>query len=92
MGARFLDHEARAAFKRAIETIEGASAVEVVVAVRRRSDAYLHANFIVGAIVAFASLAAMLFSAVDFSLPSILIDPFILGGLAVAIVGLVAPL
>ena len=46
VGARFLDDEARAAFKRAIETIESASAVEVVIAVRRRSAGYFHANLV----------------------------------------------
>lgn len=79
MGARFLDDAARAAFKRAIETIENASAVEVVVAVRRQSDAYVHAHAIVGALVAFATLAITLFAPHDFSLLAILADPFLLG-------------
>jgi putative membrane protein len=88
VGARFLDDEARAAFKRAIETIESTSAVEVVVAVRRRSAGYLHANLIVGVAVAFAGLAAMLFAAYPFSLTAILIDPFVVGGIAGALVEL----
>jgi len=77
--ARFLDDEARAAFQKAVETIEGASSVEVVIAVRRRSARYLHANLIVGALVAFAALAAMLYSEWEFGLLSILIDPFAVG-------------
>lgn len=88
MGARFLDDEARAAFKQTIEDVETASAVEVVVAVRRRSAGYLHANLIVGVIVAFASLAAMLFSAYAFSLTAILVDPFVVGAVAGALVEL----
>jgi putative membrane protein len=77
--ARFLDDEARAAFQKAVETIEGASSVELVIAVRRRSARYLHANLIVGALVAFAGLAAMLYSEWEFGLLSILIDPFVVG-------------
>ena len=79
VGAKFLDEEARDAFKQAVETIENASAVEVVVAVRRRSDRYVHANAIFGALVAFAGLATMLFASAEFGLTSILVDPFVLG-------------
>ena len=79
MSARFLDDEARAAFKRAIEAIENASAVEVVVAVRRRSHGYRHANVAVGALVAFVGLAVMLYAEHSFALSSILIDPFVVG-------------
>jgi putative membrane protein len=88
VAAKFLDAAARAAFTTAIEAIEGASAAEVVVAVRRRSAAYLHANVAIGAAVAIAGLAAMLFSAHDFALTSILVDPFVVGGLAGAAVEL----
>ena len=89
MGARFLDDEAHAAFKQAIEEIESASGVEVVVAMRRRSAGYLHANLIVGAVAAFVGLAAMLFAAYPFSLVSILVDPFAVGAVAGALVELV---
>jgi putative membrane protein len=88
VGARFLDDEAHAAFKETIEEIESASAVEVVVAMRRRSAGYLHANLIVGAVVAFVSLAAMLFAAYSFSLVSILVDPFVVGAIAGGLVEL----
>lgn len=64
------------------------SSVEVVVAVRRRSAGYLHANLIVGAAVAFASLAVMLFAESSFGLLSILVDPFVVGGIAGALVEL----
>jgi putative membrane protein len=86
--ARFLDDTARQAFARAIAEIERASAVEVVVAVRRRSAAYLHANLVVGAAAALAGLAVMLFAEHVFALSSILFDPFVVGGLAGAAVEL----
>ncbi len=88
MGARFLDHEARAAFKQAVEAIENASSAEIVVAVRRRSSGYFHANLIVGITVAFAALAAMLFLDQAFGLIAILVDPFLVGALAAAAVEL----
>ncbi|MEO8550894.1 MAG: hypothetical protein ABI678_13000 [Kofleriaceae bacterium] len=84
----FLDDAARTAFARAVEQIEAGSAVEVVVAVRRRSATYRHANVIVGAFVAFAGLAAMLFAEESFSLASILVDPFVVGLAAGALVEL----
>lgn len=86
MGVRFLDDDARRAFKHAVETIEGASAVEVVIAVRRRSAAYRHANVVVGAALAFAGLATMLYSAHPFALSSILVDPFVVALLGAAAV------
>ncbi|HEV7559570.1 MAG TPA: hypothetical protein VGO00_29040 [Kofleriaceae bacterium] len=79
MGARFLDEEAHAAFQRAVSTIEQASAVEVVIAIRRRSGNYLHAHLVVGAVVAFASLAAMMFVDDAFSNTAIVFDPFVAG-------------
>ncbi len=82
MSARFLDDAARAAFQQAISNIETTSAVEIVVAVRRRSYGYLNANLTVGLLVAFAALAAMLFSPEPFGLTAILFDPFIVGLLA----------
>jgi putative membrane protein len=88
VSARFLDDEARAAFTRAIEAIEAGSAVEVVVAVRRRSYHYRHVNTAIGILVAFAGLAAMLFASYTFALTSILIDPFVVGLAAGALVEL----
>lgn len=79
MGARFLDDAARAAFKHAIESIESVTSIEVVIAVRRRSSAYLHANMIVGALVAFAGLATMMFASHEFANTSIVVDPFVVG-------------
>lgn len=88
MGARFLDQEARAAFKQAVEAIENASAAEIVVAVRRRSSGYVHANLLVGIAATFAALAAMLFLDQSFGLVAILVDPFLVGALAAAAVEL----
>jgi putative membrane protein len=88
VSARFLDDEARAAFKRAIEAVEAVSAVEIVVAVRRRSYSYRHVNTKIGILVAFVGLAAMLFSSYTFALTSILIDPFVVGLAAGALVEL----
>ncbi|MEO6774189.1 MAG: hypothetical protein ABI467_14415 [Kofleriaceae bacterium] len=82
MAIQFLDADARAAFAHAVETIENASAVEVVIAVRQRSSTYRHANVAVAAVVAFAGLAAMLFAERTFGLASVLVDPFIVGVLA----------
>jgi putative membrane protein len=79
---RYLDDDARTALTKAIETIEGCSSIEVVVASRRRSAGYGHASAIAGAIVAFAGLAAMLFAEHAFSLTAILVDPFVVGALA----------
>jgi putative membrane protein len=86
VAARFLDDEARAAFKRAVEAIETASAVEVVIAVRRASARYLHANAIVAVAVAVAALAFTLYAEHAFPLAAILVDPFALGALAGALV------
>ncbi|MDB4959026.1 MAG: hypothetical protein JWO36_6595 [Myxococcales bacterium] len=88
MAARFLDEAARSAFTRAIEAVENASAAEVVVAVRRRSATYRHANAVAGVLVAFAGLATMLYAAQPFQLSSILVDPFVVGLLAAATVEL----
>lgn len=88
MSASFLDDEAHTAFQRAVTAIEEASAAEVVIAVRRRSHEYRHANLIVGALVAFIALSAMLFAEQPFGLAAILIDPFVVGLAAGALVEL----
>jgi uncharacterized membrane protein len=85
VSTRFLDG---ADFQQSISTIEGVSAAEVVVAVRRRSHEYRNANLIVGALVAFAALCAMLFVDRAFSLAAILFDPFLAGIVSGALVEL----
>ena len=86
VATKFLDDGAIAAFRRAVEAIETASAVEVVVALRRQSAAYRHANVAVSVVASFCSLAAMLFSSHPFRLTSILIDTFVVAMLSAAIV------
>jgi putative membrane protein len=76
VSTRFLDG---ADFPQTIRAIEEVSTAEIVVAVRRRSYEYRNANLIVGMVVAFAGLAAMLFSERPFGLASILVDPFVVG-------------
>jgi putative membrane protein len=88
VATQFLDAEARTAFAHAVTTIEDSSAVEVVVAVRRASGTYRHANVIAGVVLAFAGLAAMLFADHTFGLVSILVDPFVVGLLGGALVEL----
>ncbi len=82
MGVRFLDDAASAAFERAIQAIEQASAVEVVVAVRRRSGDYRHANGAIALAFAFGALAITLFAETEFSVVAILAGPmlFAIGG------------
>ena len=76
---RFASDDAKQAFTAAIKSIEACSSAEVVIAVRHHSGTYLHADLIVGAIGAFATLAFTLFSSFEFSLLSILLDPLIAG-------------
>ncbi len=82
VSVQFLDDDARNALARAIAEIEARSAVEVVVAVRRASGTYRHANVLVGVIAAFAGLAVTLFAEHSFALTAILVDPFVVGLLA----------
>lgn len=88
MSTRFLDDEARRELDRAVAAIEAASAIEVVIAVRRQSAGHRHANLIVGALAGFAALAAMLFAEHAFSLAAILVDPFVAALAAGALVEL----
>jgi putative membrane protein len=85
VSARFLDEPA---FAKAIQAIEDASSLEVVVALRRTSAGYHHANAIIGLLAAFAGLATMLFVEHEFSHASILIDPFVVGSLAALLIEL----
>ncbi len=88
MRVAFADDAARTALRAAVQTVEGGSAVELVIAMRRQSAGWLHVNLIVGAAATFAALAYMLFGSAAFSLPSILFDPFLVGVLAGALVEL----
>ena len=81
----FANPESRRAFADAIRTVEERSAAEVVVAVRHHSGSYLHANALVGIACALATSAFLLFSPFEFSLASIWLDPFAVGGGAAAL-------
>lgn len=85
---KFADDAARVALRRAIEAVERASAVEVVVAIRRQSSSWLHVNALVGAATTFAALAFMLLGSHPFSIPAILFDPWLVGIVAGALVEL----
>ncbi len=88
MSGRFLDDAARSAFAKAIKAIEDVSAIEVVVAVRRKSAGYRLVNAGVGVAVAFVALATMVFSEHPFGDLSILADPFVVGAIAAWLVEL----
>lgn len=57
----FVSPEARARLRRAVESVEGVSAAEVVVSVQPWSARYRHVDLLVGAVLAFACLAFMLY-------------------------------
>jgi putative membrane protein len=86
MASGFLAGGADAELRAAIATVEAQSCAEVVIAVRRRSARWLHAHLAVGALAAFAALGFMLWDEHVFSLASIWIDPFVLGGVTGAAV------
>ena len=81
MARRFLGDAATTALQGAISGIEARSSAELVVSVRSRSAAYLHADILVGALAALGALAFLLFSPWPFALHWFLIDPIIVGGL-----------
>jgi len=76
---RFLTDESKKAFTDAVKAIEQRSCVEVVVAIRRQSSSYVHANFIAGIAAAIGALYFVLYSNYEFGLSSILLDPIIAG-------------
>lgn len=82
MPTGFADDAARAAFREAIKTIEGGSAAEVVIAVRRHAAPWTHAHLAAGVIVAIAAHAYMILAAHPFSDLSLLVDPIVVGVLA----------
>ena len=81
MAREFLGDAATTALQGAISGIEARSSAELVVSVRSRSAAYLHADILVGALAALGALAFLLFSPWPFALHWFLIDPIIVGGL-----------
>ena len=60
------DDAAQAALTNCVKKIEATTDAELVVVVRARSGSYRHADYLFGALVAFASLLFLLFSPFDF--------------------------
>ena len=92
MPIAFVDEAAKRALREAIKTVETASAAEIVIALRQASAPWHHVNALGFAVAAATSLGYMLYAEHGFSTASILIDPFIAGGVVYGLVGLVAPL
>ena len=92
MSLAFADEAAKRALHDAIESVERKTSAEIVISLRRSSAPWHHVNALAFIVVAFASLAVMLYSSRAFSLRAILIDPFVAGALAAALVEIVAPL
>ncbi len=82
MPSGFADDAARAAFREAIKTIEGGSAAEIVVAVRRHSAPWTHAHLAVGVVFAIAAHVYMILGAEPFSDVAILAGPIVVGLIA----------
>ena len=81
MAREFLGGAATTALRDAVSAIEARSSAELVVSVRARSAAYLHADVLVGVIAAVGVLAFLLFSPWPFALHWFLIDPVAIGAL-----------
>lgn len=92
MAVRWLDEPVQRAFAQAVEGVEGASAAEVVVAVRRGARAWPHVPLTMGLLGAWLGLAFMLYSDHAFGLASFLIDPLLAGALAGGAATLATPL
>lgn len=92
MPGAFVDEQARTALRDAVRAVEAVSAAEVVIAVRRQSHSYLHANLVVGGGVLALALAYMVLGANAFSPLATLVDPLVAGLLAGLAVEWVAPL
>ncbi len=89
----FLTDAGKRRMKRAVETVEGRSAAEVVFSVRPASGHYRHIDFAVGAFLAYAGLAFMLFSpALVFSWIAILLIVLVLFATGTLLSVVVSPL
>lgn len=75
----FFHGDGRAALTRAVVAFEAATAAELVISVRARSDAYLLASVVVGALVALALTAFLLYGEPAFDLHWFLILPLLAG-------------
>jgi len=87
-----MDEAAERAFHTAIETIEGASAVEVVIAVRPRARRGLVPHVVVGLVFLMGMLAFLLFAESEFDILEIFVLPLAAGVLGALAVEAIAPL
>src|SRR6185436_11357070 len=79
------DDAARAALTDCVKKIEATTDAELILIVRARSTSYRHADYLCGAILAFAGLLFLLFSPFDFHQYWVAIDVallFIIGAIA----------
>ncbi len=86
----FFEPTARTRAKAAIQAVEGQTSAEIVVALRYASGDYRAADWASGALVALASLVALLYLPWTFELHFILVDvvlAFAIGALASATIG-----
>ncbi len=81
MAKPFLTDAAKQALTGAVQDVESRCSAELVVAVRARSGGYLHADLIVGILVALAGLICLLFSPWPFDLVWFVVDPLLAGAL-----------
>jgi putative membrane protein len=72
--AKFLSEGAKRGLSGAIEAVEQESSVELVVAVRRESGCYRHADYLVGLAVLMAALLVILFAEHTFALEAIPVE------------------
>ena len=85
MSRTWMDQRAEQALSDAVGRIEGNSAAEVAVAIRRSARSWPHVPLIVGFAVTWGALAFMLFSDPVFPLIAFIIDPLLFGVLAGAL-------
>jgi putative membrane protein len=79
MARDILSAPEKAALVAAVQDVEKRSAAEVMIAFRGRSGVYLDADLIAGSLLALFTLWFQLFSPWEFSLPAILVSPFLAG-------------
>ncbi len=77
--ARFFSGDGKAALTRSVAAFEQATAAELVIAVRPRSDSYLHVNILVGCLAALAITSFLLYGEPEFDLHWFLVCPAVVG-------------
>ena len=77
--ANFFQGDGKAALTRAIVAFEAATAVELVIAVRPRSDTYPHVAILAGVVMALATTTFLLYGEPEFDLHWFLVAPLVVG-------------